>query len=210
MMYLKQSTALSVKLGQYVDATDGFTAETAIADLTITLSKNGGALAARSSATAIAHDASGWYTVPLDATDTATLGDLLIFGRSPTVGHRPVHIRATVLAANVYDSLIGGGDLLSVNVEQVNGDVDVPPKLEGMSDGTIFGTVSTGSTASSVVTNLTEGTNDHYKGAMIVYQTGALAGQRLRITAYNGTTKALTVTNQTADIAANGDLFFIS
>jgi hypothetical protein len=39
---------------------------------------------------------------------------------------------------------------------------------------------------------------------------GALAGQRLRITAYNGTTKALTVENRTSDIPSAGDTFTIN
>src|SRR5688572_9179628 len=79
--WLKQSTAVTVKLGPFVDAADGVTAETAltISQADIRLSKNGGAFAQSNNAAGATHDASGWYGIPLDATDTGTLGRLQVF-----------------------------------------------------------------------------------------------------------------------------------
>ena len=78
MLFLKQSTASqSVLIGPFVDSTDGDTAETglSIANTDIKLSKNGGTMASKNSGGAT-HDAGGWYTITLDATDTNTVGRL--------------------------------------------------------------------------------------------------------------------------------------
>ncbi len=59
--WLKQSTAVDVKVGPFVDSTDGFTPETA---LTITqpdvrLGKNGGAFAQKNAAQTLTHEENG-------------------------------------------------------------------------------------------------------------------------------------------------------
>ena len=80
MLILKQSTASqSVLLGPFVDDTDGATAETGltIANTDIRLSANGGNMFAKTSGGGT-HDENGWYTITLDATDTATVGRLQI------------------------------------------------------------------------------------------------------------------------------------
>lgn len=63
-------------------------------------------------------------------------------------------------------------------------------------------------TTTSFVTALTETTTDHYKGRIIVFTSGAVAGQATDITAYNGTTKAVTVTALT-EAPANSVTFVI-
>jgi hypothetical protein len=207
-LYLKQSTTTNIKVGPFVDKTDGVTVESALTP-TVQLSKNGGALATRNSATATAHDANGWYTVELNTTDTNTLGRLQV-AVTDAATHLPVLQNYTVLPANVFDSLIGGSDLLQVDLQEINGSTAPADNLERAGNGIVLSTFAAGSTASVFVTNLTEATNDHYKGAMVNITSGALAGQRLRITAYNGTTKALTVTNQTSDIPSSTDQFYIT
>jgi hypothetical protein len=79
-LWLKQSTAKTVKLGPFVDDTDGVTAETGltIAQADIRVSKNGGAFAQTNNATGATHDENGFYGVPLDTTDTGTLGTLRV------------------------------------------------------------------------------------------------------------------------------------
>ncbi len=122
MIYLKQSTASQeIPLGQFVDETDGFTAEAAlsIANTDIKLWRTGATtLASKNSGGATYISNAVYYTV-LDATDTATLGALTVFVH--VAGARPVSVQCCVLAANVYDSLIGGGDLLDVSVTQWTG-----------------------------------------------------------------------------------------
>src|SRR5687768_14235591 len=122
MAFLKQSTAVTLKAGPFVDNTDGFTPLTGltISQADVRLSKNGAAFAQKGSATAATHDENGWYGVPLNTTDTGTLGQLQIAINE--TGALPVFMTFTVLAANVYDSLIGGGDTLDVQVTGIDAD----------------------------------------------------------------------------------------
>lgn len=121
MMHLKQSTSVDVPVGPFLDETDGKTAETA---LTITqpdvrLKKNGGAWAQKAAAQTLTHEEAGWYEVTLDATDTNTIGHLMVAIHES--GALPVWREFEVLAANVYDSLYGAAtDKLDVNVEEWN------------------------------------------------------------------------------------------
>jgi len=75
---LKQSTAVDVLIGPFIDDTDFKTPETG---LTLTsaitkLSKNGQSLASRNDATSCVHDVDGYYNCELDTTDTNTVGQL--------------------------------------------------------------------------------------------------------------------------------------
>ena len=126
-MFLKQSTAVVISFGPFLDKTDGVALETGLvsaldhASTGIMLSKNGGTLAVRhATVTASTYNAHGCYKVTLDATDTGTLGALrVIYTDAATC--LPVWWDFQVIAANVYDSLIGGGDILDVSLTQVNG-----------------------------------------------------------------------------------------
>lgn len=118
-IYLKQSTASQeVPLGYFLDSTDGNTEETAltIANTDIKLWKTGATTLANKNSGGATHISNGIYYAVLDATDTNTLGPLVIFVH--VAGALAVRLECVVLAANVYDSLIGGGDLLDVNVSQ--------------------------------------------------------------------------------------------
>lgn len=121
MRILKQSTAVDVMLGPFVDDTDGKTTEEALtlsqADLQLT--KNGGAAAQKTEATSATHIYGGNYKVPLDATDTGTLGQLRLMCKE--AGALPIIADFMVVPANVYDSVVSGSDLLQVDVEQVDG-----------------------------------------------------------------------------------------
>lgn len=106
--WLKLSTAVDVKVGPFVDSTDGFTPETAltITQPDIRLGKNGGAFAQKNAAQTLTHEENGWYEVALDATDTGTLGILIL--AIYEVGALPVWREFMVVPANVYDGLISG------------------------------------------------------------------------------------------------------
>lgn len=69
--------------------------------------------------------------------------------------------------------------------------------------------VVTGTSATSFVTNLTSIVDDFWKDSLVVFTSGALAGQVKKVTGYNGTTKALTFTAGFAAAPANGDLFIL-
>lgn len=66
------------------------------------------------------------------------------------------------------------------------------------------GTLST----TEMTTTLTETTNDHYKGRIIIWTSGDLQNQATDITAYTGATKLLTFTGVT-EAPGDGDTFVI-
>jgi hypothetical protein len=119
--WLKQSTAATVKMGPFVDSTDGNTEETGltISQGDIKLSKNGGAFAQTNNATGATHDANGMYGVPLDTTDTATLGQLKVYIHES--GALAVWQDFMVVPANVWDSLFGADALQVHAIEISNG-----------------------------------------------------------------------------------------
>ena len=105
--FLKQSTAATITLGPFVDATDGFTPETAltVSQADIRLSKNGAAFAQTNNVTGATAMEFGFYSVPLDTTDTGTVGRLTVAVYES--GARPVYREFHVLSANLYESLFG-------------------------------------------------------------------------------------------------------
>lgn len=123
MRFLKQSTSVDVPIGPFVDSTDGVTAETSltITQPDIRLKKNGGAWAQKNAAQTLSHEENGYYEVTLDATDTNTLGLLRLAVNES--GAMPIWEDFMVLSANVYDSLIGGGDTLDVQVTGMGANV---------------------------------------------------------------------------------------
>ena len=122
MNILKQSTAATIKLGPFIDDTDGKTAETGltIAQADIRLSKNGGDFAQTNNTAGATHDENGYYDIPLNATDTGTLGRLRVAVSKS--GALPVWQDFLVVTANVYDTLCST-DSLDVNVTALANDV---------------------------------------------------------------------------------------
>ena len=129
MNILKQSTAATVKLGPFIDDTDGKTAETAltIAQADIRLSKNGGDFAQTNNTAGATHDENGYYDIPLNATDTGTLGRLRVAVSKS--GALPVWQDFLVVTANVYDTLCST-DSLDVNVTSLADDVITAAKFD--------------------------------------------------------------------------------
>lgn len=118
MRFLKQSTSVDLPIGPFLDATDGITEESG---LTITqpdvrLKKNGGAWAQKNAAQTLSHEENGWYEVTLDATDTDTLGQLLL--AVDEAGAVPIWHEFMVMPANVWDSLFGA-DALQVHANEI-------------------------------------------------------------------------------------------
>lgn len=119
---LKQSTASQeVPLGPFLDSTDGVTPETAltIANTDIKLWAMGATSLANKNSGGATHMAGGIYYCTLDATDTATLGALVAF--VSVAGALPIRVEFEVVTANVYDALVGGTDLLQVDVTEWKG-----------------------------------------------------------------------------------------
>lgn len=121
--WLKQSTAVTIKFGPFVDSTDGTTAETAltIQKADVRLSKNGGNYASASADQGVAdagapHDELGDYDVSLDATDTNTLGTLRAIVKE--TGALVVWTDFMIVPANVWDSMFGA-DKLQVHADEI-------------------------------------------------------------------------------------------
>jgi hypothetical protein len=193
MKILKQSTAVTVLLGPFVDETDGKTAETGltISSSDVLLWKQGGtSLNAKNDATAATHRSIGYYTVPLDATDTGTPGQLTIAVHES--GALPVRHDFMVVPDHVYDGLASttGTDYLQVDVRQVNSTTEAANQLHRNSVVTQTGTVyDDGATYAASTTifysdDITEATADHYNGRVIIFRTGALQYQATTINDY--------------------------
>jgi len=175
-MMLKQSTAVDVLIGPFVDLTNGASAENSESPA-VKLSKNGQALAAKNDATTPTHDADGYYNCELDATDTNTVGTLtLTVAASATA--LPVRHEFQVVAANVYDSLYAasGTDILQVetttNSDKTGYTISgTKTTLDALNDIAATDIVSGGAitTSSGAVSNVTtvanmRGTDGAYTG----------------------------------------------
>jgi hypothetical protein len=117
--WIKQSTASTVKLGPFLDDTDGKTPETGltISQADIRLSKNGGAFAQSNNTAGATHNENGYYDVPLNTTDANTLGTLRVAVSKS--GALPVWQDFMVVPANVWDSMFGSA-VLNVNVSTMS------------------------------------------------------------------------------------------
>lgn len=118
--WLRQSTVVDIAMGPFLDSTDGNTVEGAltITQPDIRLKKNGGAWAQKNAAQTLTHEENGWYEVALNATDTDTLGILVVAIHE--AGALPVWREFLVVPAQVWDSFLAA-DLLQVDVTQVGG-----------------------------------------------------------------------------------------
>lgn len=159
-MLLKQSTAVTLSFGIFVDPSDGVTLVTGLSTALdngstgIKISKNGGALAARhATVTATTYDAYGMYLVTLDATDTNTLGALRVaFAAAGSC--LPVWQDFQVVPANVYDSQVAGSTVLDVNASKLGGTSQTGRDIGAsvlLSSGTGTGQVSLASGKVSIV-----------------------------------------------------------
>lgn len=250
--FLKQSTSVIVPIGPMVDATDGFTLETAIALATTEayLFKHGGLAIDAGTNTWSAHLGGGMYNLTLTASNTDTLGLLSVEVHDSAA--RPFRISFMVLPANIYDSLIGGTDKLQIDLTEISGNAvaafmsgvnalnaDVTKfntnaassflsgttalnadaikisgnstsadNLEEATKAVVTGTVQSGSSTTTIKTNLSATNNDHYNGRTIVFLTGANAYVAAEILDYSGSSKDLTI-SAVPVAPANGNSFII-
>src|SRR5690242_14950933 len=107
-IFLRQSTASQeVPLGPFVDSTDGNTEETGltIANTDIKIWKTGATTLANKNSGGATHISNGIYYCVLDATDTNTIGPLVIFVH--VSGALAVRVACVVLDEAVYDVQFG-------------------------------------------------------------------------------------------------------
>jgi len=189
MKLLKQSTAVTIKLGPFLDSTDAVTAETALtlSQSDILISKNYGAFAQKNDSSSATHDSAGWYGVPLNTTDTATLGPLQIHVNES--GALPVWDHYTVVAAHVYNGLVANTGNLNVNVDSLGGNTSVIAAwlaaVGTITTGTVDNTSFTATTTVLETSSITTAAADHWVGRVILFTSGTLALQATRVTAYS-------------------------
>lgn len=118
---LRQSTAVDVLIGPFVDLTNGATAETGESP-SVKLSKNGQALAAKNDVTTPVHDADGYYNCELDATDTDTVGTLVLTVAA-TANALPVRHEFQVVEEAVYDAMYASSAVGPATAAIVNAQV---------------------------------------------------------------------------------------
>ena len=193
-IWLKQSTATTIVIGPLVDDTDGKTAETGltISQGDVLLWKEGGTtFGAKNESTSATHRSNGCYTVPLDATDTNTLGVLVVSVNES--GALPVRHDFQVVPANVYNSAVLGTDKLYVDAVELNSVAAAAATQALVATACVTGTVyndggtylPTNSGALVFYSDtVTEATADHYNGRVVIFTSGAMLGQALAITDY--------------------------
>lgn len=183
--FLRQSTAVDIALGPFVDATDGVTAETGltIAQADVRLKKNNGNWAQKNNASSATHEEFGWYEAPLSATDTDTLGILMV--AVSVSGALPLWREFLVIPAVVYDALVSGTDNLDVNTVQWLGTACATPTVAGVPEVDL--THVQGSAAPALVSGRLDAS------------VGAMAANVLTATAINA--DAITAAKVAADVS---------
>ena len=141
MQILKQSTAIDIRLGPFVDVTDAVTPETGItlgaADQAEILKSDGAATVAMAGTFAAVTGSDGWYDYTLSTTDTNTIGTLEIVVQDSSVC-LPVMARFQVVEEAVYDIMFASGATFEVTADMVklSGDATAADNLEATYDGT--------------------------------------------------------------------------
>ena len=135
---LKQSTAVTIVVGPFVDTAGAAVTAPTIASIDITAYKNDGTAvtitpAASGTSNDMVHVDDGYYSLELTTTDTGTAGYLRMSFQIS--GALIFHEDFNVLPANIYDSKYST-DKLEVDVVQISSDTTAADNLESASDGT--------------------------------------------------------------------------
>ena len=97
----------------------------------------------------------------------------------------------------------------TVDVGAIDGSTTAAARLSDSAETMVLGAAITGTLSTTEMsTDLTETTNNHYNGRVIIWKSGVLTDQATNITGYDGTTKVLTFT-ATTEAPANTDTFII-
>ena len=190
-MFLRQSTAQTVRFGPFLDITDGVTEEVALtlAQADMRLSKDGGAFAQKNAAGNATHDSDGWYSTSLNAIDTATVGELIMNVHQPA-NALPVWMRWWVVEEAVYDSIYGAAAAGPLQPTVAGRTLDVAATGEaGVDLDNTVGTLDAAQIGADAITAAKVAADVHAEAADAVWDevlTGAThniassAGRRLR------------------------------
>ena len=120
---------------------------------------------------------------------------------------RAIHVDTNKLAFTVANQV-------DANMIAISGDSTAADRLEALMDGGIIGQVNDASatTTAFAADGFTEATDDHFKGRLITFVSGALNGQQTDITGYDaagGTQGSQEFTVTTLTEAPTDDDFFV-
>lgn len=125
-LFLRQSTAIDIRMGPFVDATDAVTPETGItlgaADQAEVLKENGAATVAMGGTFAAVTDADGWYDYTVASGDVDTVGEVVFVVQDLSVC-LPVAVRAFVVEEAVYDAMYNASAVGPLTAAAVNAQV---------------------------------------------------------------------------------------
>jgi hypothetical protein len=193
---LRQSTAVDIGIGAFVDATDGVTAETGLtlSQADVRLKKNGGAWAQKNDSNACTHEENGWYECALNTTDTDTVGILVV--NISESGALPVWVRFQVIEEAVYDQdyVAAGTGRRPADVTHWTGSDLLtgtgPLPALGILDR---GNLQADSTTTNQLRSAAAFADDELVGATnILYSATTGAGQRCLVSDYVGSTDTAT------------------
>lgn len=96
-----------------------------------------------------------------------------------------------------------------VNTVAVSGSSDAADRLEASAETIVTGAAATGTLSTTqMTTDLTEATDDHYNGRILIWTSGGLKDQATDITDYTGSSKMMTFLTVT-EAPSNGDTFVV-
>ena len=108
MLILRQSTAIDIRMGPFMDATDAVAPETGItlgaADQAEVLKEDGAATVTMAGAFVAVTGCDGWYDYTCATGDVDTVGEVVFVVQDQSVC-LPVFVRAFVVEEEVYDDL---------------------------------------------------------------------------------------------------------
>jgi hypothetical protein len=231
MQFLRQNTATRVTVGPFIDLA-GIVPEVA---LTATNEKitfvvdDGGVptLVIDTNATGsgggvndlvhVTGDDAGYYDLELSAAQVNYVGRARLAITYAT-DHLPVFHEYMILTANAYDALTGA-DKLQVDAVEIASSTSAATSQARLANVCPEGTVNTGNVAATnsgalvfQATGLTELTADHMNGAQVIFTSGVLLYQRLRVTDYSwdaGNSELIFTCTQATEVPGDGDTFII-
>ena len=212
--WLRQSTAITLPFGPMLDSGDGDTEETGltISQADIRVRKNGGSFAQTNNAAGAPHDEKGWYDVPLNTTDTNTLGPMTV--NIHESGALVAWRHFMVVPSSTYDALFTTGlstkeDVADATWDEILGghvgagsagaaltdiETDVTALLAGDIGVIVSGTSDSGTTLTMVDAARTEADDDYWNGTWIQFTSGNIVGQVRLITDFDQASDTITFT----------------
>ncbi len=192
---IEQGTAYEVKIGPFLTTANSSLNALVIPRAAVLLAKGAGDWTQKNETTSATHEGFGWYSTPIDATDTGTIGNLML--KVDTTGTAiPVWCSWTVMATGSFEAYeeanltTAGAVADAVLDEAVSGHSTVGTL--GQHFQNINGTADSGTTTTIVDAARTEATTDSFKGSLIRFTSGTNTTESRLITAFTPASDTIT------------------